>query len=372
MSEREGIVLPPLAPGDPSERGDAEGGEGGGEVVRVVRRSARVWAGNDEPAYVGAPPSPVASVGVAEPYRAEGRTDAPPSAQVWDDLAFFTPPTPAGDEALDPDPFADPPPPVRRRVVNVRARWIAGSVVVVLLGVLALAVRHRGVSRVPTQTSAAAAAAGASPAVAWRLPAAGEPVDAKADAPSVARGPLAEAGTVPTTSGASVPPASHAAPEGPVDAPVAAAAPSKPAAAPSVPVSAVPAPPVLAERRRLAGVPRTPPAWNAGDGLLVVTANQHAGVWIDGVDAGPVGAFVPVELPAGTYPVEVRTPAGVSRRVDVRVDVGSLRRVQVDLGPPPPASAATVGPSAPTVEAAPPTKAPPRKRARRRRRASRR
>jgi hypothetical protein len=153
----------------------------------------------------------------------------------------------------------------------------------------------------------------------------------------------------------------------PAAAPVAAERARPPAAAPA---STTPAPPALSARRRLTGVPRTAPVWNAGDGLLVVTANQHAGVWIDGVDAGPVDAFVPVELPAGTYPLEVRTPSGTARRVDVRVDAGSLRRVQVDLGPLPPAVLAAAGSPASSVAEAPPRKALPRKRVRRRRRAS--
>jgi hypothetical protein len=350
MSGGEGIVLPPLPPPERAPEGEREGA---GEGLRVVRRPARVWAADDEPAYVGAPPSPVVT----------GRGslgDLPPPSHPWDDIPEASPTGPltsgggAGATGFEADPFGDTDR-VSERVANPRARWIAGGVVVVLLGVLAVAVQRRGGSegggaeapevtwRLPAEPS------GPSPAVPSALDAAqGEAAPRDASSPPVEVG---ERGPVREASPASVP----------MPAPLASSPP--PAAVEPMRVSAQPTPtphavesaraPAPADRRRLAGVPRTAPAYSVGDGLLVVSANQQGSVWIDGVDAGPVEGFVPVEIPAGRYPVEVRTAQG-TRTLEVRVDAGSLRRVQVDFAPAPVAAAA------PT-----PVKARPRRKLRR-------
>ena len=359
MSGGEGIVLPPLPPPERAPEGEREAA---GEGLRVVRRPARVWAEDDEPAYVGAPPSPVVT------GRGSLGELPPPSHHPWDDIPEASStgslggPGTAGFEA---DPFAETDR-GSEHVATLRARWIAGGVVVVLLGVLAVAVQRRGGSE---------GGGAEAPEVTWRLPA--EPSEFSAAVPSAldaAQGEAAprdaasppDASSLPVAGGEAAPVREALPASAPM--PAALASPPTPSAAEPMRVSAQPQPPTPqqsagapapGDRRRLAGVPRTPPPYSVGDGLLVVSANQQGSVWIDGVDAGPVEGFVPVEIPAGRYPVEVRTAQG-SRTLEVRVDAGSLRRVQVDFAPAPLAAAAPVAAAAPA-----PVKARPRRKLRR-------
>ena len=344
MSGGEGIVLPPLPPPERAPEGEREAA---GEGVRVVRRPARVWAEDDEPAYVGAPPSPVVT------GRGSLGDLPPPSHHPWDDIPEASPTGPLtsgggpGGTGFEADPFAETDR-GSEHVATLRARWIAGGVVVVLLGVLAVAVQRR---------SGAEAGVAEAPAVTWRLPA--EPSGPSAVDPSAVDAAPRDATSPPATVGEAVAVREASLASAPM--PAALASPPTPSAAEPMRVSAQPQPPTPqavqsagapapGDRRRLAGVPRTAPAYSVGDGLLVVSANQQGSVWIDGVDAGPVEGFVPVEIPAGRYPVEVRTAQG-TRTLEVRVDAGSLRRVQVDFAPAPVAAAAPA-----PVKARPPRK----------------
>ena len=308
MSEGEGIVLPPLPPPERRPEGSAEAA---GEGPRGVRRAARVWGEDDEPAYVGAPPSPLVSGRAPLAGERGGLGELPPPSHPWDDIPGATGP--------DSDPFAEPAT-APALAANVRARWVAGSVVVVLLGVLGIAVQRRG---------GAGDAEVAPPQVTWRLPA--EPAEGSLPVVGAPAAELAPLDAPPAIVAAAelapqvqTPPVAALSPET-----AGSVAPAPPVAAPASDPTRAPAP-ALGERRRLAGVPRSAPNFPSGDGLLVVIANQHGTVRIDGVDAGPLDGFVPVELPAGHYPVEVRTAQAV-RTVEVRVDSGSLRRVQVDF-----------------------------------------
>ncbi|MES2639673.1 MAG: hypothetical protein V4850_09325 [Myxococcota bacterium] len=134
------------------------------------------------------------------------------------------------------------------------------------------------------------------------------------------------------------------------------AAPAAPAAVvsaevpPEVPPEVVPAEVVAVEPTPVAPVPVAPPAavvpvakagatpleerrgdFQTATGFLQVLCNKKATIYVDNVKMGSTADHASIELTAGTHRVKVVGSNGRSRTMDVRIDAGRPRQVQLDL-----------------------------------------
>jgi hypothetical protein len=106
------------------------------------------------------------------------------------------------------------------------------------------------------------------------------------------------------------------APVAPTSVPAAVAPPA--AALPSAKAAATP----LDERRG---------EYQAATGFLQVLCNKKATIYVDNVKMGSTADHASIELTAGTHRVKVVGANGRSRTMDVRIDAGRPRQVQLDL-----------------------------------------
>ncbi len=239
---------------------------------------------------------------------------------------------------------APPPPP------SMRARWVVVGVLALLAASLAVVVSGRtragrvlqdsesagpgaGRGAVPAAAVEPATAPVGPPAPAGWVPAdalrgtAPAPAPASADVmpspPATASdvGVSAPSPAAPRAVSTSVPDASTRETAPVAATPVAragdAATPSPAAVLPAV----TPSPAVSTGSRTVPGLPRQVPSWSPGNGRLVVRSDVPGAVRVDGVDVGSTEGFVPIELPEGTYRVEV-VAGGRVHGLDVRVEAG--------------------------------------------------
>jgi hypothetical protein len=262
----------------------------------------------------------------------------------------YEPPRESFGAASAPAPEAAPP----ARATSARARWVVVGLLLTLSASLAMVVggRSRGhapptaqptapaprapAPRAPAPRAAAPPAASppaASPPAGW-TPAEDLVATKAAPAPAVTTPAPAPVAATPApapvaTKAAPAPVAATPAPAPVAKTPVAKTPAPAPAAATPAPAPVVPT--AAVRSRTVPGLPRQVPSWNPGNGLLVVRSDVRGTVRVDGVDVGSTEGFVPIELPEGSYRVELN--AGGRRHVlDVRVEAGFPNPVSFRLG----------------------------------------
>lgn len=291
------VPVPPAASPSAAPRGTHFGEPHQAEVVRGLSRppAPREPAAPVAPVPVpprAPPPTPAAATRPVSPAEAPPRRNEPMPLR---DAR-------AADEGV-PAPSRTP-------------RWIAPVAVVAVLVAVGSYGLFRFLGGDPAPVPVAAPAPPAVPAPTEADPGAPAPAaPAVVETPPAAVEPVAAATPAPATP-APAAPASPKAPSAPATAAETLASATPPAAAGSTSSSSA-----------SAAAEATP------TGLIQIVSNMSCLIIVNGKQRGYAPDLGPIELPAGTHVVRAVVPGkGYSRTVEVRVDAGLLRQVEIRFG----------------------------------------